>query len=256
MKGIKGKSLCIYSPKGGIGKTVLVSNLGAVASKMNKKVLLLDFDLYFGCLSMFINENITKTVFNLADDLNNNRYKSINDYIYKYNDNIDILCAPKDPRQGSKISAKYIDIILDRTTSIYDLVIIDTYASSDEITVSILDVVDNILFVVDNDPFTMKNTRNILSIFKDNEFDNYKVLLNNSLSSKIYYFSNAEIRKVIDANIDYTLSNNFFMKDISSAIYDSTIPILYKNNYRKYRNDINNMKLIIKDVIEVEDEKE
>lgn len=248
MKTVKGKSLCVYSPKGGLGKTTLVANLGAVASVMGKKVLLIDFDLYFGCLSMFINENITKTLFNLTDDLNNNRYKSINDYVYKYNDNIDILCAPKDPRQGSKIDSKYIDIVLERVSGVYDLVIIDTYSNSDEITVSILDVVDNILFMIDNDPFTLKNVRNMINIFKDNEITNYKVMLNSFLTPKIDYFSNAEIKKIIGSNIDYTLSRNFFIKEISSSVYDNTIPILYGRNYKKHKSDIRNMELIIKEI--------
>lgn len=256
MKIVKGKSLCVYSPKGGLGKTTLVANLGAVASVMGKKVLLIDFDLYFGCLSMFIDENITKTIFNLADDLNNNRYKSINDYVYKYNDNIDILCAPKDPRQGSKINPKYIDIILERVSSTYNLVIIDTYSNSDEITISILDVVDDILFMIDNDPFTLKNVRNMINIFKDNEITNYKVVLNNFLTPKIDYFSYAEIKKIIGANIDYTLSRNFFIKEISASIYDNTIPIFYGRNYKKHKNDIKNMELIIKEVTGGNDEKE
>ena len=55
---------------------------------------------------------IPKDIYNLIDDLNNNRFTEFNDYVSKYNDNIDVLSCPKDPRQGSKISSKYVEIVL------------------------------------------------------------------------------------------------------------------------------------------------
>ena len=35
----KGKSVCIYGAKGGIGKTTFVINLAGIISKLDKKVL-------------------------------------------------------------------------------------------------------------------------------------------------------------------------------------------------------------------------
>lgn len=257
MNELKGKSVCMYSPKGGVGKTILLANIGAIASLNNKKVLLIDFDLFNGTLSMFINEEINKTIYNLTDDLNNNRYKKINDYVYKYNENIDILCAPKDPRQGNKIDSKYIDIILERAANIYDLILIDTYPNLDNISITTLDFADEILFIINNDMFTIKNMKNIINIFEDNGIKNYKVLLNNSNDLKTQYFSILEIKKIIDTNIDYTISKNFYMKDITSYIYNSKIPMLENNNYKKYKDDVHNIEVLLKDILGgAKDEKE
>lgn len=257
MNELKGKSVCMYSPKGGVGKTILLANIGAIASLNNKKVLLIDFDLFNGTLSMFINEEINKTIYNLTDDLNNNRYKKINNYVYKYNENIDILCAPKDPRQGNKIDSKYIDIILERAANIYDLILIDTYPNLDDISITTLDFADEILFIINNDMFTIKNMKNIINIFEDNGIKNYKVLLNNSNDLKTQYFSILEIKKIIDTNIDYTISKNFYMKDITSYIYNSKIPMLENNNYKKYKDDVHNIEVLLKDILGgAKDEKE
>ena len=57
-----GKTLCIYSPKGGVGKSILSLNLAGIASKMNYKVLLLDFAVHTGVLNLIINEEIKKTL--------------------------------------------------------------------------------------------------------------------------------------------------------------------------------------------------
>lgn len=251
-----GKTICIYSPKGGVGKTVLSLNLAGVAQSMDYKVLLLDLDTHTGSLGMLLNEDINKTLYNLTDDMTNNRFKKIADYIYKYDEHIDILPSPKDPRQGNKISSRYLSMIIEKVRNIYDLVIIDTSSKMDDINIVALDSVDTILFVIDNDLYTLKNTRNILNIFTDCNITNFKVLLNASIDHKIPYFSIMDIKKIIGANIDYTLSKNLFLKDITSYLYECKIPSLMTNFSKKYKEDYNNMKMIIEDLKSGEDNEE
>lgn len=250
----KGKSLCIYSPKGGTGKTILAMNLAGIASLKDKKVLLVDYDMFNGGLCMLLDEEINKTVYNFTDDIANNRIKDFNEYIYKYNDNIDILCSPKDPRQGGKVNPKYLEIILDKTRSRYDLTIIDTSSVLDEINLFTLDKVDNILFIVTNDMFCIKNLRNIINIFNDNGFNNYKVLYNTSFDPKEIYYSFSDVEKLIDSKINYCLDKSFFMKHISSYLFDSKIPALVNEKVKKYKNGIKCLNSILDDLLlEVED---
>lgn len=243
-----GKTICIYSPKGGVGKTILSMNLAGVASLLDYKVLLLDFDMTSGSLGMLINEEIKKTIYNLTDDLMNNRCKKVTDYVYKYNDNIDILPSPKDPRQGNKINGRYLSVILEKLRNQYDIVIIDTNSKMDEIPLIAMDESDMTLFVIDNDVFTLKNTRNIITIFNDCNITNYKVLLNASVDFKTPYFSIMDMKKIIGANIDYTLTKDLFIKDISSYLYECKIPSLTHGFSRKYKTDYNNLKMIIDDL--------
>lgn len=243
-----GKTICVFSPKGGVGKTIISLNLAGVASSMDYRVLILDFAVHTGCTSMMINEEIKKTLYHLTDDMVNNRFKKISDYVYKYNDKIDILPAPKDPRQGNKINSRYLSMIIEKVRNMYDVVIIDTGAKMDEINIVTLDSSDLVLFVVDNDLFTLKNTRNILNIFNDCNITNYKVLLNASIDFKTPYFSIMDMKKIIGANIDYTLTKNLFMKDITSYLYDCKIPSLTDNFSKKYKEDYKNMKIIIEDL--------
>ena len=164
MSKTKGKSLCIFSSKGGVGKTTTTINLAGIFEHLEKRVLLLDLDLSSGGISMALNKPFDKTIYNFVDDYNNNRYKNFNDYITKYDDYIDILPSPKDPRQINKIDSKYIDILIDKAESNYDIVLIDTNHILDEINIVTLDKVDKILFVLSNDPLDLKNLKSIISI--------------------------------------------------------------------------------------------
>ncbi len=69
MKGIKGKVIAIASGKGGVGKTILCTNLAGVYHHLQKKVLLIDMDLSSGGVSVMLNLNNSKTIYNLADDI-------------------------------------------------------------------------------------------------------------------------------------------------------------------------------------------
>ena len=233
----KGDILCVFGVKGGIGKSILSMNLAGVCSNLNKHVLLIDADLYGGSIAVALNEPINKTIFNFVDDYNNNRFKNVNNYIIKYNENIDYIAAPIDPRKANKIDSRYVDILLDKAKFNYDLIIIDTNHILNEINLSILDKSDKILFMVTNDVFDIKNMKSLISIFKDLEINKYKVIINNSVRCNKEYFSLYDIRDVIKANIDYEISNKFYIKDIDKYIIDGNIITMDKKiiNTKDYK---------------------
>lgn len=245
-----GKTICLYGAKGGIGKSIIALNLAGVSVSSGNKTLILDFAIHTGCLGMMADIEIKNTLYNFVDDISNNRFKKVSDYVYNYSENLDIIPAPKDPRQGNKINSRYLSLILEKVSSQYDVIIIDTGCKMDEVNLVTLDSVDEILFIIDNDVFTLKNTRSILNIFNDCNITNYKVLLNLSINFTTPYFSLNDIKKVIGANVDYYLSKDLFIKDISSYLYNCKIPAMEKNFRKKHKSDYKTMELILKDLKE------
>lgn len=226
MSVIKNNIMCVFGVKGGIGKSTIALNLAGVCSNLKKRVLIVDLDLYGGSIALSLNKEVNKTIYNFVDDYINNRYKDLNDYITNYNEYIDFVACPKDPRKANKINSEYIDILLDKAKFNYDLVIVDTTHILDEINLSILDKVHKILFVLSNDSYDIKNMRSLISIFKDLDIDKYKVLLNNSLRQNREYFNLYDIKSVIKTNIDYELSSKYYIKDIDKYVMDANIVTL------------------------------
>ena len=79
----KGISVCITSAKGGVGKTITTLNLAGLYEQLEKKVLIIDFDLASGGISVALNMDINKSIYNLVDDYINNRYKEFKNYVTK-----------------------------------------------------------------------------------------------------------------------------------------------------------------------------
>lgn len=252
MKKNIGKSVCIFSGKGGVGKTFLATTLSGIYETIGKKVLIIDLDLSGGGVLMALNKPYEKTVFNFVDDYNNNRFKNFKDYVTSYDERIDILPSPKDPRQASKIDSKYLEIILDKAVSQYDIVLVDTAHVLNEINLVLLDLVDDILFVMQNDPLDIKNMKSLLSIFRDLDKTNYKIILNNSRDPFKKYFTLFDMKKVLKANIDYTISSAFYLKNIDSYIMNGKIVTLEKKAANVFNKDYTTLMKIAMDVLDEE----
>lgn len=250
MKNDKGKIITVTSTKGGVGKTIITLNLAGIYSKLGYKVLVIDFDLYGGSIATYLNSNNEKTIFNLVEDLTYNRYESLDDYTFKYNDNISIISSVKDPRSASKISSKYIPLVLNNAIYKYDIILIDTSHILNEINIVTLDNSDTILYVLSNDVFDLKNTKSFMSIIKDVGYsDNCYVVLNQSIDPNKNYFSLYDIRNIIKKNIDFTISKSMYIKNIDKYIMDGEILILNNRLLFKDKNDLKKLELLAKTLI-------
>ena len=254
-----GKIISISSVKGGVGKTTMTINLAGIYSLMKKKILIIDLDLYSGGIAACLNLENKKDVFMMIDSLSNNRFTSLDDYIENYNRNIDVICAPKDPRQALKVDSKYLNVIFEMTKKEYDIILVDTNHILDEVNLITMDASFMSLFIITNDIVDLKNMKSIVSIFNDADKKNYLVCLNNSRDTGKDYLSLFDIRNIIKNNVDYTISRNFYIKNIDKYILNGEILTLNKNINKFHSSDINNMKKMAVDLISdehIEDVKE
>lgn len=223
------KIITITSVKGGTGKTTTALNLAGTYGLMGKKTLILDFDLYSGGVAISLNLDIKTDLYKLAYDMGNNQFKGIENYTISYNDMVDIIPAPKDPRYASKIETKYISMILNKVKMKYDVIVIDTNHFLDAANLVLLDKSSSVVYISTNNPQDIKNLKSIISIHKDLDKLNYIVVLNESTSKLNDMFSNYDIKNIIKNDIDYVIPQSFYNKNINKYVIDGKILILDKN---------------------------
>lgn len=251
----KGKSICIFSTKGGVGKTTTAINIAGVLSRLEKKTLLIDLDNTSGAIATYLRKIPEKTIATCESDYIGHVFGAIEDYVTKYNDYIDILAAPKDPRVGSKLDLNIIPLIIEKAIYSYEYIIIDMNHSLNEFNLTILDNADLCLLVMTNDLIDIKNTANLVNIFKDANKTNYRVMLNGAINPNKKYYSLFDIKNAIKTNVDYTIDSSFYLKTMDNYVSDGEILTL-DSKMPKYYPMVNKAyETLIKDLTEAEDEK-
>lgn len=245
----KAKIITVASVKGGTGKTTTLLNLAGILSLEKKKVLIIDLDLYSSAVAFSLNISDDQDIYRLVEDLNSNRFESIDQYLKKYNDYIDVIPSSKDPRNASKISSKYLSIILSKVVYRYDIILMDTNHCLNDITLVALDASDQILYVINNDPIDLKNMATRIAIHKDMEQENYKIILNEANSLQKEYCSKSEMKNIIKGSIDYVIPRSFYLKNIDKYVLDGTIVILQKGTMVKHKKAMNRFKQIADDLL-------
>lgn len=254
MARVKGKTLSIYSAKGGVGKSITALNLAGVFASLEQKVLIMDLDLTAGSIATYLNKPFKKTIYNFVDDYLNNNFNTISDYVTKYNDNIFFVATCKDPRQSVDIDQNYIKMFLEKASFEYDSIILDLSHDMSEFNISVLDMTDETLVVLNNDLIALKNTLNLISIFNDASKKNFKVLLNNCINPCKNYFSLYDIKNIIGHNIDYKIDNSFYIKTIDNYIVDGSILTLDKKMTKVHPKVYKTYVEICSDLREAKDE--
>jgi len=254
----KAKILTLTSVSGGTGKTTTALCVAGTFSTLGKKVLIIDLDLYTGTIAAALNLDIKSDMFLLVNDLNNNTFKGLDEYVTYYNENIDIIPAAKDPRNANKINASYLQLVFDKYCNKYDLIVVDTADDLSPFNLVTFDYSDLIIYVINNNAVNLKNMRTMVSIFKDMGITKYKIFLNES--NRIYksYFTKNDMENIMNANIDYVVTNRFFIKNIDKYFMDGVILTLDSGIRACHKKDIKHFeeiaKVIIGDVQKIEEE--
>lgn len=244
------KVLTVSSVKGGVGKTTNTLNLAGTFSLMKKRVLIMDLDLHTGSIAASLNIKYDKDIYNLFEDLSNNTFESLDNYITSYNEYISILPAPRDPRFANKINSKFIDLVLYKTKMQYDVILIDTNHVLNEINLCALDYSDEIIYILSNDPMDLKNMRTMVSILNDMEKSNFKIVLYEAIDRNRSYFNKFDIKNIIKKNINYTVPQTFYLKNIDKYVMEGKILTLDKNLIKHNKKAIKNYSMIAKALID------
>jgi len=180
-----GKVITVFSTKGGIGKTTIATNLAvALAEKTGTKVGLIDADLQFGDVALFLNLLPQATIADLVRDIEHMDETLLEGYLTPYNANVKVLPAPFRPEQAETVTGSHLVTILKTMRTLYQYVIVDTAPAFNDTMLAVLDASDQVLVVSSMDLPTIKNVKLCLEIMESLNYssDKIKVILNRANS--------------------------------------------------------------------------
>ncbi len=222
-----GKIITLFSTVDGVGKTTIAVNTAISLSQLSKeKVCLIDADLQFGDVCRFLYVNPEKTIADFAGQDIESSY-SLDPYIIKWNDTVDLFAAPKEPGQSQLITPVLMNAAIKELACKYSYIVIDTAIGFSEVTLDILELSNLILFVNVLDSIScVKNLRLGMDTFKGLGYTQEKVqLILNRYRAKTAV-GIEEVEKAINSRFVAEIDNDF--ASVSGAIQARQPMVLYR----------------------------
>jgi pilus assembly protein CpaE len=149
----------VFSPKGGVGKSVVTANLAVeIKRRTHKRVLIVDLDLQFGDMALLLNVAPKSTIAHIAESGPIQMDADfIETHISDSASGVRVLAAPLKPEYAEVVTPEVIQKVLDIAITQYDYVFIDTVPSFQPEILAALDRSDAIFMIVAPDFLALKN---------------------------------------------------------------------------------------------------
>ncbi len=208
----KGKIIDIIGSKGGIGTTTLAVNLATSLSqsKASPSVALMDMNLLFGEISIFLN---IESAFNWGEVARNvSRLDStyLMSILSKHGSDVYILPSPTALDGVHAATPEIIEKILFEMQEVFDFIVVDGGQSISDTSLKILEISDGVLLVAILSLPCLSNVKRLLGTFQKLGYpptENIRVIINR-------YHKNSEIslkeaEKSINKEIFWLIPNDY-----------------------------------------------
>lgn len=197
----KGAIVTVFSTKGGVGKSVLATNLGVALATMGRSVVLIDLDLQFGDVGIMLGLEPTLTISGPAQASDRLDNELLGGYLVSHPSGLKCLLAPVQPEEAETITPGRIARILEQLSTMFEFVVVDTCASLDETVLTALDRSDQVLAMTMMDVASIKNTRISLQKLHQLGYDGHSVeIVLNRADSKVF-LQPSQVEKAIGREI-------------------------------------------------------
>jgi pilus assembly protein CpaE len=175
----RGKIITFFSPKGGVGRTTIATNLAvALHQSTGRPVVLVDGSLPFGDIAVILNMSPkAKTIADLVGSFDQVDAEVLESVLVQHSTGIKVLLAPPTPEAAELITGPNIKRVLETLREHYAFVVVDTWPSFQEQVLTMLDVADVILTLMTLEITSLKNVRVFMEIAEKLGYDEHKVQL-------------------------------------------------------------------------------
>ena len=175
--GLAGKIVSVYSPKGGAGCTTLLTNLALALHDDDNSVLVVDANLQFGDVGVFLNLQGKHSLVSLAERADELEEDFIESVLAGHASGVKVLLGPATPEDAELVQAAQLKKVLNGLRDHFQYVLVDTCAVLRDIELAIFDVSDRILLVATPDIPSLANIKKFFDLVEKLEYPPEKVML-------------------------------------------------------------------------------
>lgn len=181
---VASKVVAVYSPQGGVGKSMLAANLAVVlARESGRPTVLVDLNLQFGDIDLMLNIAPERTIAAVIQRMNQLDPDLMESFLTLHEvSNLKVLAAPARPEYADTITVFVVEKILQVLRERHTYVIIDTPSFLQDTTLTALDHSDEIILLTALDLLALHNTKTALAMMQKLRYgpEKVKLVLNRS----------------------------------------------------------------------------
>ncbi len=167
---LQGKIIAVYSPKGGVGSTMLATNLAVGLDTADTPTVLVDAALQFGDVAVVMNLQAKNTFVDLATRAEELDKDYVADVLIHHESGLRVLAAPPRPELADEITADQVRNVIQFLKREFAYVVVDTSSTMDDITLAVLDTADLLVTIATPEIPSIKDTRLLFDLLGVLEF--------------------------------------------------------------------------------------
>lgn len=154
----------VLSAKGGVGKSLLTSNLGvALAAGTDRSAVLIDLIPALGCLDILLDLDPQRSWNDLIPVINELTQENMTLALTNFRKDINLLSSPGSLYRTDILNEKMVTLLLSGYKNENDFILVDTVTGFDDISKTVCRISDIRLIVLTTDVPTIRSTKRLLA---------------------------------------------------------------------------------------------
>ncbi len=184
----RGKIVAVYSPKGGVGKTMLATNLAvALRQRTGTRVNVLDIHPQFGHVGLAMNIYGNYSLLDVVAHSDGLERELVDEMMPTHLSGVQVLLAPPEIERVDAIPPRALTHILRQLRDMFHWIVVDTWSVLTDLTLNVLDEADRVLLVATPELSALRDVRRFLTLAQSLELpeDRFAIVLNRAGSGAL-----------------------------------------------------------------------
>jgi pilus assembly protein CpaE len=212
-----GNVIAVQGALGGIGTTMIATQLAQIWADTNKRVLLVDLDVQRGTAALYMNLKPRLSISDLIEADERLDVEFLKMVTERHTSGVSVIASPVDMTPMDAVTPEFIDRLLDLGTQNYDLVLLDLPGIWTDWTALAIQKADLLLLVTQMTVPGVQQARRQLDVAEANGLgDRVRVLMNRMVTGLFGKYDLAEAESALRGRVHFALANDY--PTVSSAL--------------------------------------
>jgi pilus assembly protein CpaE len=153
------KVMTVFGTKGGVGKSVIATNIAVALANEGRSVALVDLDLQAGDAALMLQLVPQRTIFDAVQSSDRLDAEMLRGFMIEHECGLQTLAAPVRPEEAEAVTGSRVEKIIRLLGEIVDFVIIDTPASFNEVVLTAVENSDEVYSIATMDVPSLKSVK-------------------------------------------------------------------------------------------------